>query len=451
MKIHLEPFAIAAKISQGANTRLDQILLLFGYLFHHFNSFHDSSDEDAKNAVCASIEKRWHASDQDVFVATLLLNPYHHTEPFGNNCLPDAELSVLVDCLYMRLFRTPAVPEALYNELSDYLRRQGPYAYMETVCVHEKARARAEVRKHPQSSLEISNLFQNIPLNPIIIWERITSRAKPSPLRDLAIRLLSVCPNSASCERIFSLFKRTMGHHRTRMASKNLMNIAELNMRLHSEYARGNPLNQRIRNRITRHSVNPAAEFDSEPPLDTSTDSAGLTPHPSLAGLTSAPNNSHEGLDASVAEVNMLVGDQSALEEPPAIDSNDASTTGLPLVQSFDEIARQLVSDADADTSGEADLIQLVHPSEGRVHPSHPPPALPTRASAIRASGSTARHQPASRKHKIGDLFDFGAEYWAHFDVESGVRSLDEELEFYELVEHDTGGDLDEITNEDPF
>jgi hypothetical protein len=60
-----------------------------------------------------------------------------------------------------------------------------------------------------------------------------------SPLPRLAIRLLSVCPNSASCERLFSLLKRTMTPARSRLTSQNLLTIAELHAHVRQGQKRG--------------------------------------------------------------------------------------------------------------------------------------------------------------------------------------------------------------------
>ncbi|KAI0073823.1 hypothetical protein K474DRAFT_1700112 [Panus rudis PR-1116 ss-1] len=82
MKMHLEPLAIASNISQAAHVRLDQVLLLFGFLFLRYLRLTDPDDENVREAMLNGIEARWKKADQDVFIATLILNPYHKLRPF---------------------------------------------------------------------------------------------------------------------------------------------------------------------------------------------------------------------------------------------------------------------------------------------------------------------------------------------------------------------------------
>ncbi len=79
MKVHLEPLAIAAQITQAANTRLDQVLLIFSFLYTHFASLSDKDpiDKLACDSICLSLNKHWLKFDQDVFIACLILNPLH--------------------------------------------------------------------------------------------------------------------------------------------------------------------------------------------------------------------------------------------------------------------------------------------------------------------------------------------------------------------------------------
>ncbi len=77
MKVNLEPLAIAAQITQAANTRLDQVLLIFGFLYTHFASLSDKDpiDKLACNSICLSLNKCWLQFDHYVLVACLSLNP----------------------------------------------------------------------------------------------------------------------------------------------------------------------------------------------------------------------------------------------------------------------------------------------------------------------------------------------------------------------------------------
>lgn len=70
----LEPLAIAATVLQAPNTRLYTVLLTLGNLFRIFSQSNANPEVVAK--LLGSLEKRWDAADQDVFILSLVLNPY---------------------------------------------------------------------------------------------------------------------------------------------------------------------------------------------------------------------------------------------------------------------------------------------------------------------------------------------------------------------------------------
>jgi hypothetical protein len=58
------------------------------------------------------------------------------------------------------------------------------------------------------------------------------------PVIVLARRLLSICPNSASCERLFSHFGLILTKLRTKLSSKKLIDLAEMKLHLRDEHLR---------------------------------------------------------------------------------------------------------------------------------------------------------------------------------------------------------------------
>ena len=85
LKTHLEPLARAANITQAAFCHLDQILLTFGSLSIYYK---DIKAKDPANvlgctAILDSIEKWWAKADQDIFIATVILNPFVKTAVFS--------------------------------------------------------------------------------------------------------------------------------------------------------------------------------------------------------------------------------------------------------------------------------------------------------------------------------------------------------------------------------
>ena len=87
VKRHLEPLAIAARITQSNTCRLDEVLLTFGDIYQNFSRFSDPEDVHVCEAVLKSLETRWGKADQDVFIAAIILNPYLQSNPFSQSTL----------------------------------------------------------------------------------------------------------------------------------------------------------------------------------------------------------------------------------------------------------------------------------------------------------------------------------------------------------------------------
>ncbi|KAJ3899457.1 hypothetical protein F5879DRAFT_810857, partial [Lentinula edodes] len=129
IKNHLEPLAIAANITQSVFSRLDQVLLTFGALFHHFDGLHNPMDKTVRIAVLRSLETRWHKSDQEVFITAVLLNPFIHS-PFSPK-LPyfnRAGLLTLLTHLYNHFFGSEDVAVDIFRNLNDYYNSQGVFS-----------------------------------------------------------------------------------------------------------------------------------------------------------------------------------------------------------------------------------------------------------------------------------------------------------------------------------
>jgi hypothetical protein len=57
-----------------------------------------------------------------------------------------------------------------------------------------------------------------------------------TPLCQLARRILSICANSASCERLFSMFGLILTRLRSRLWGKAMTDLAELRLHLRDEH-----------------------------------------------------------------------------------------------------------------------------------------------------------------------------------------------------------------------
>jgi hypothetical protein len=198
------------------------------------------------------------------------------------------------------------------------------------------------------------------------------------PFIVLARRLLSICANSASCERLFSVFGATLTKLRNRLGTETLTSLSELKMRVRDEH-----LQRETRGRLKRRFAVPPpteteASFAADPPADATT-------------------------------------------TPPDHDSHTASITSAVLPNEFRATAERYSRSVDED---DLDRKPVCEP---------------------RTVGCPV---------KITDLFDFKRVHWVDTYQRSALRSFDEELELYELLDCDSGGaqaanvDVDGLTED---
>ncbi|CDO68878.1 hypothetical protein BN946_scf185000.g21 [Trametes cinnabarina] len=371
IKLHLEPLAIAAHVAQASHCRLDQVLLLFGTMYYRFSHLPpDIADPVASAAVLKSLEDRWAKADQAIFVAAVILNPLYRLQPFAElSEFVDMELEHLMVQLWKRLFRAEEAPQDLYDDFSDYLHKQGRFKRLED---------------HLKSKLERAQA-QNIPIDPLDIWKAAGVSGRPEPpLTMLAKRILSVCANSASCERLFSIFGQLLTKQRNRMGSATLTALAELKMHLRDEYSRS----QGMKERLKRHCGKPQE-----------------TPAPAAA------INSQQVAASHPAGNNAASTRPADADEDESMDGGARTHTGGELRAISDALMRAAEDDSD------------------------PNPLLPSHYASAYGPDS----QPFSRTLK--ELFDFGAPQWVARIEGFASRGLDEELEMYELLDFDGAGD----------
>ncbi|EJD35808.1 hypothetical protein AURDEDRAFT_40584, partial [Auricularia subglabra TFB-10046 SS5] len=210
--LHLEPLARAANITQGDGARLDVVLVTLANLFHYFMSTPGLCAE-AVAAVLASLEKRWAQADQDVFLLALIFNPYIRLDCFADDSpfRTAGQIRQMAEAAFERFYGVPAGLD-FTGELIDYLHRRGHWSPDSMNLKNEKARATAEGKQ-----VNMLNIWRT--------WTPIADAEAPDTLPAsgagrlalLATRLLSVVPNSAGTERIFSLFGFVHTKHRNRL------------------------------------------------------------------------------------------------------------------------------------------------------------------------------------------------------------------------------------------
>lgn len=94
-----------------------------------------------------------------------------------------------------------------------------------------------------------------------------------APIVTLALRIFSVCTNSASCERLFSSFGDILTRKRSRLSGKNLVALAELKLHLQEDEAQSVSKKQRIKQYIDAVKQQKQLETQAEE-AETSTGSA---------------------------------------------------------------------------------------------------------------------------------------------------------------------------------
>lgn len=104
-------------------------------------------------------------------------------------------------------------------------------------------------------------LLKGKPLQPLNIYHDFSFPGQaPMPFIHLAQRVLSICANSASCERLFSVFGATLTKTRNRLATATLTALGELKMRVRDDH-----LQRGTKARLKRRFAAPAPAPEPEP------------------------------------------------------------------------------------------------------------------------------------------------------------------------------------------
>lgn len=88
-----------------------------------------------------------------------------------------------------------------------------------------------------------------------------------SPLQKLACRIFAICANSASVERLFSLFGNILTKLRSRLGTEAMVQLAELKLHIRDEYIKNTQAKQRLKRHIAGAPRSTASE--SAPPAAT--------------------------------------------------------------------------------------------------------------------------------------------------------------------------------------
>ena len=80
-----------------------------------------------RERILGSLELRWAAVDQDVFILVALFHPWIRTQAFNNAALTQMQLMAIADRTFKRIFETdPGF--LLVSQLTDYCNKTGIYS-----------------------------------------------------------------------------------------------------------------------------------------------------------------------------------------------------------------------------------------------------------------------------------------------------------------------------------
>ncbi|KAG2047405.1 hypothetical protein BDR06DRAFT_1031109 [Suillus hirtellus] len=178
-------------IHQAAQARPEYVVISFGFLHFHYSKIENHADLAACTAVLASAECHWGQCEQEVFIAAVIINPFYKILPFKKIPLTThTGLVVLFRHLWSCFFNSDA-PLDLYTDLEDYMSGSCDFMHID---VYKFA-----LLSHAEK--------EGIAVDPINIWDGLSHPGSPlRPLHSIALCLLSIYPNSASCKHLFSVF-----------------------------------------------------------------------------------------------------------------------------------------------------------------------------------------------------------------------------------------------------
>lgn len=212
------------------------------------------------------------------------------------------------------------------------------------------------------------------------------------PFIQFAKRILSISANSASCERLFSLFGSTLTKLRNRLGTETLTALSELKMHIRDEHIR-NKSSVRLKRHFGARKNQSTTSADPSP--------MSVVPQPSSSDPLPAMPTSQEipPLD-----------DHDELDPPDSL-----INPSIPNPQS-DSSFRSIVQDHSSSAT-EDDRNNEATPSDCDV---------------------------MIKSVRIDQLFNFSVDHWVSVYSRSPLRSFDEELELYELLDLDAEGEDDD-------
>ena len=119
--------------------------MTFGSLVAQYRGMVGPEDATASAAILSSLERRWSAADQDVFIGAVLVNPFFRATPFiPRRCFVIAHMKSLLSQLYSCFFASEPPPD-FSQEVHEYLFGSGHYSELDSTCAAQLTKSRNKV------------------------------------------------------------------------------------------------------------------------------------------------------------------------------------------------------------------------------------------------------------------------------------------------------------------
>jgi hypothetical protein len=133
-------------VLQASYTRLDHVVLVLGNLFDIYASALDEKvDRDICTAIVKSLEKRWKAADQPIFLLAVILNPFIRMDAFNPVLFPRTTIWNFVKAACLRFWKKTA-DASTFSALGAYLDRSAEFSEEAMELQMHKLQATNEVR-----------------------------------------------------------------------------------------------------------------------------------------------------------------------------------------------------------------------------------------------------------------------------------------------------------------
>lgn len=398
VKHHLEPLAIATNVMQGSSTHLDLVLLTLGFLYRKYLTY--TFETDVSVGILTSLQMRWAKNaDHDVFILAVFFNPYirHKAFRLDNPLLCQNGLFDIALRVYKRMFSRDA-DVGFDGAFFDY--HEHKHEFSRENMKLDRWKARHEQQGGVEGVVDTARIWQSLDTH--------QAHGRNSFVQ-LAIRVLSIVPNSAGTERIFSEMGAIHSKARNRLKADKVHKMVTLKMDLRRRELDLSPQSPRKRRRDAA-ATKPTVTV-SHKPLSVRT--AAATGSNSATALASTPPSSQLSPD------NVAVGPCELADEET------------------DEVA----ADDHISLTGAGDFTTLVEELAAESNLEVPVSLTESALDVLRPDAGITRDTALLLKN----VFDFDQAALLAYGWPAGKRGLEGEMQWNEFAATDGLDDLDDL------